>query len=196
MAEPLFASADLAARPLRAAEVPALQALFSTHPFYFRTVNGRDALPDEAQQEFDERPPPHLSWRAQHVLGLFDAAGRLQGTAVITEDLGTPGCCHLGLLWLVDALHGRGIGQRWHAAYEAWARRQGARWLRLGVVQANTRATRFWTQLGYQRLRVREGVDTGGRINTLWAMLKPLGEAGIEDYLARVPRDRPGSNLP
>ena len=196
MAEPLFASAELQARALRADEVPALQALFDAHPVYFRTVNGRDALPDEAQQEFDDRPPPHLAWRAQHVLGLFDPSGRLQGSAVITEDLGTPGCCHLGLLWLPDPLHGRGIGQRWHAAYEDWARRQGARWLRLGVVEANTRALRFWQQLGYQRLRVREGVDTGGRVNTLWAMLKPLDGAAIEDYLARVPRDRPGSTLP
>jgi GNAT superfamily N-acetyltransferase len=196
VAEPLFASADLAARPLRADEVPALQALFNANPFYFQTINGRDALPDEAQQEFDERPPPHLSWRAQQVLGLYDAAERLQGTAVITEDLGTPGCTHLGLLWLVDALHGRGIGQRWHAAYEDWARRQGARWLRLGVVQANERATRFWPQLGYQRLRVREGVDTGGRINTLWAMVKPMPGESVDAYLARVPRDAPDSTLP
>ena len=89
----------------------------------------------------------------------------------------------------------QGIGQRWHAAYQTWARQRGARWLRLGVVEANARAAAFWQRLGYQRLRVREGVDTGGRVNTLWTMLQPL-DGDLDDYLARVPRDRPGSPLP
>ena len=195
MPEPVFASADLAAHPLRAEQMPALQDLFNAHPGYFRTVNGRDALPDEAQQEFDERPPAHLAWREHHHLALLDGTAQLQGTAVVTEDLCTPGCTHLGLLWLPEPLHGQGIGQRWHAAYQAWARQRGARWLRLGVVEANARAVDFWQRQGYQRLRVREGVDTGGRVNTLWTMLKPL-HGDLDTYLARVPRDRPGSTLP
>ena len=61
--------------------------------------------------------------------------------------------------------------------------------------EANTRAADFWQRLGYQRLRVREGVDTGGRVNTLWTMLQPL-DGGLDEYLERVPRDRPGSTLP
>ena len=48
-------------------------------------------------------------------------------------------------------------------------------------------------------VRVRENIDTGGRLNTLRVMVKPLAAAGTSDlacYLASVPRDQPGSTLP
>ena len=45
----LFATPDLTVAPLQAPEVPALQALFDANPLYFQTINGRNALPDEAE---------------------------------------------------------------------------------------------------------------------------------------------------
>ena len=57
--------------------------------------------------------------------------------------------------------------------------------------------------MGYAEVRVRENIDTGGRLNTLRVMVKPLPAAGNEHlahylarYLALVPRDQPGSALP
>jgi hypothetical protein len=45
------------ARPLRADEVPLLQALYEANPLYFETVTGRGPRPHEAQEAFDDRPP-------------------------------------------------------------------------------------------------------------------------------------------
>jgi hypothetical protein len=42
---------------------------------------------------------------------------------------------------------------------------------------------------------VREGVDTGGRINVLRVMVKALAGQPLVDYLERVPRDRPDTPL-
>lgn len=196
-AAPLFATPRLVARPLRADQVPALQALFDANPGYFQAVNGRPPKPDEAQLEFDERPPPHLGWTRRWCAGLFDASSALQGVLVVVADLGTAGAWHIALLLLADALHGSGAAAEVHAALEDFMRAGGARWARLGVVAGNARAERFWQRLGYRELRRREGVDTGGRVNTLRVLLKPLRpDAGIDDYLARVPRDRPDADLP
>lgn len=192
----MFATATLSVRPLQAHEVPALQALFDANPLYFQVVNGRNALPDEAQQEFDEHPPPHLSWVRHHHTGVHGPDGTLVGTMVFTEGLCDPEVCHLGLFWLATAWHGSGVAEPLHQAWAEWARRQGARWLRLSVVVGNTRAERFWQRLGYVELRRREGVDTGGRINSARVMVQPLDGALLDDYLQRVPRDRPGSTLP
>ena len=210
----LFAGGGLAAHELRRDEVPRLQAFFDANPEYFLVVNGRPAPPDLAAVEYDERPPPHLSHTRQWCLGLVDEreAGRpgapLAGVLVVVTDLVLRGVWHIGLFIVATRLHGRGVAAACHAAFEAWARRQGATHLRLGVVLANERALRFWQRQGYRRLREREGVDTGGRVNTVRAMLKPLldetGGAAVEAevesalaaYLDAVPRDRPGSTLP
>ncbi|WP_284617818.1 GNAT family N-acetyltransferase [Aquabacterium humicola] len=193
---PLFEAAGLQARELQPADVPRLQALFDANPDYFRIVNHRDALPDEAQQEFDERPPPSMSYTRHWCAGLFDADDRLQGVVVVVSDLMAPGVWHLTLMLLATALHGRGIARAVFDAIESWAVVQGARWLRLGVVAGNGRAERFWQRCGFTEVCLRRDVDTGGRLNTLRVMVKPLGADGIAPYLALVARDRPEAPLP
>ena len=198
-AELCFASAALSARVLRADEVPALQALYDANPEYALIVNGRRPGPNEAQADFDERPPPQLSYRQQWQFGLFDAAEALVGVAIVTADLCAVGVWHIALFLLATRLHGQGLATPIYAALEDWAKTQGARWLRLGVVRGNGRAEQFWQRLGYREVRVREGVDTGGRINTLRVMVKALPAAGLaelEIYLRLVPRDRPGAESP
>jgi GNAT superfamily N-acetyltransferase len=197
VAPPLFQSAALVARELRADEVPQLQALFDANPEYFVAVNGRHAKPDEAQVEFDELPPPHLGFSRRWFLGLFDRGHALVGVAIVVSDLGAPGVWHLALFLLATALHGQGLAGPTFQALEAWVRGQGARWLRLGVVEGNARAQRFWARQGFQAVRTREGTDTGGRINTVHVLVKPMtADADPAAYLALMPRDRPGSTLP
>lgn len=197
--EMLFSAAGLHARVLRADEVPALQAFFDANPLYSQTINGCPPPPNAAQVDFDERPPPHLGWSERWFCGLFDDAGAIAGVFELLSDLPAPGVWHLGLYLLATERHGRGEAQAVYAALEAWIAGQGAAWLRLGVVVGNARAERFWARQGFVPTRVREGVDTGGRLNTVRAMVKPLPAAkstDLETYLTLVPRDRPGSPLP
>ena len=194
----LFQAARLAAHPLAPHQLPLLQALFDANPLYFQAVNGRAAHPDEARQEFDELPPPHLPFTRRWFLGLFDRpphGDALQGVAVAVQDLCAPGVWHIALYLLATAWHGSGAAADTYRAWEAWMAGQGARWLRLGVVVGNTRAERFWRAQGYTALRRRDGVDTGGRINSVQVLAKPLAGGSIDDYLALVPRDHPDSAL-
>jgi GNAT superfamily N-acetyltransferase len=193
---PLFEAADCSARELGPAEVPLLQALFDANPAYFLTVNGRRPHADEAQTEFDELPPPHLGFTRRWFAGLFHRDRGLEGIAIVVSDLSAPGVWHLALFLLATARHGHGEAPALFAALEAWAARHGASWLRLGVVQGNARAERFWARRGFTEVRVRAGVDTGGRINTVRVLVKPLAGGTLAAYLDAVPRDRPGSTLP
>nr|MCU0814782.1 GNAT family acetyltransferase [Burkholderiaceae bacterium] len=86
--------------------------------------------------------------------------------------------------------------QELYAALEGWTAREGARWLRLGVVAGNVRAERFWAARGFAEVRVREGVDTGRRLNDVRVLVKPLAGDDAATYLGLVPRDRPDSTLP
>lgn len=192
----LFSTPRFSARELAAHEVPLLQALFVANPEYFLTVNGRRPHPDEAQVEFDEMPPPHLGFTRRWFLGLFDAAGALQGVAIVVSDLSAPTVWHVALFLVATPLHGTGAARELYAALEAWMAACGACWLRLGVVAGNARAEAFWQRCGYAQVRQRPGVDTGGRINTIRVLVKPLHGGTLDAYLETVPRDRPDSTLP
>jgi GNAT superfamily N-acetyltransferase len=188
---PILRTPDFLVRELQADEVPRLQALFEANPDYFQTINGRPAAPDEAQQEFDSFPPPELGFTRRWFLGLFDRGESLAGIAVIVSDLCAAHVWHIGLLLIATPLRSRGAASRLHEALEAWVRGSGAQWLRLGVVAGNAPAERFWAKCGYREVRVREGIDTGGRLNTVRVLVKPLVEEPLSTYLQLVPRDRP-----
>jgi GNAT superfamily N-acetyltransferase len=192
----LFTAGAVRARVLEAAEVPALQRYFDANPEYALAIHGQPPRPDEAQQEFDDLPPAWMSFGERWVIGLFDEADAIVGTAFVLSDFLVAGVWHIGLFHLASERHGSGIAGAIHAAMEAWMRRRGARWLRLGVVQGNAKAEAFWAKMGYIETRKRVDVDTGVRRHTVRVCVKPLGDDSVEGYLALMERDRPGSELP
>lgn len=195
--KPVFHCPGFVAREISRDELPLVQAYYDANPEYTLIVNGRRPNPGEAAIDFDERPPPHLGFTRQWFLGLFDDGGALAGVAIMVADLCAPAVWHLALFHVATALHGSGAAQRLYDALQQWVAGQGAEWLRLGVVKANPRGERFWRRQGFVPLRLREGVDTGGRVNDVLVMARPLrAGADLADYLRRVPRDAPGSTLP
>lgn len=192
----MFAAAGLTARTLQQPDMPALQAFFEANPEYFLMLTGQPPRPDEAQQEFDDRPPAHLPYGGLRVLGLEDATGALQAATVLLSDFVQPGVWHIGLFIVATARHGHGDAAALCRALEQWMAQQGARWSRLSVLDINPRAQRFWTAMGYQAVRQRDGVAVGERLLSARVMIKPLVGGTVAQYLERVERDRPGSDLP
>jgi hypothetical protein len=55
------------------------------------------------------------------------------------------------------------------------------------------RAERFWEKTGYVEVRKRRDYPVGERLATLRMMVKLPADGSLDEYLARVPRDRPES---
>jgi len=168
-----------------------LQRFFDENPAYFIAVHGEPAGPDEAHEEIHGLPPAGWSFTKKWLIGYVDAAGSLVAMANVITDLLAEGVWHIGLFIVASTRHGGGDAQRLHDGLERWAAGHGARWLRLGVVQGNARAERFWQSMGYTQVRTREGVAMGKLTNTLCVMVKPLGGHSVQAFLSLVPRDRP-----
>jgi len=183
----LFSAGGLRAQALDASELPELQRFFEANPLYFETVNGAPPRPDEAAQEFHDRPPAHMPYDRVWVIGVRDDAGDLVAMASVLENLLAPEVWHIGLYIVATHLHGSGSAAALHDGLQAWIVANGARWIRLGVVAGNARALRFWTKLGYVEVRQRQGMSL---------RVKTLGDASLADYLQRVERDRPESTSP
>lgn len=191
----LFSIGTVQATTLVAADVPALQRFFEENPEYSIAVNGAPPHANEAQEEFDDLPPAEMPFKGKWLIGFGDEEGKLIGFAGLLSDLLAEHVWHIGIFIVATRLHGSGAAQALYQALERWMAANGAQWIRLGVVEGNARAERFWFKAGYSEVRKRTGVRMGSRSNTVRVLAKPLAGGTIEQYLARVARDNPDSAL-
>jgi len=154
-------------------------------------VQGEPAGPAEAHEELVGLPPTGWAFTKKWVIGYVDADGRLAAMAEVITDLLATGVWHIGLFIVATARHGGGEARALVAELEAWARASGADWLRLGVVEGNVRAERFWASRGFVPMRTRGGHRMGSRTNVICTMVKPLNGGSLARYLELVERDRP-----
>jgi GNAT superfamily N-acetyltransferase len=188
---PATAVAGLATVELGLADAPLLQRFFDDNPAYFLAVQGEPAGPGEAHEELAGLPPAGWAFTKKWVIGYLDADARLAAMAEVITDLLAPGVWHIGLFIVASARHGQGLAQALVDELEAWARDHGAGWMRLGVVEGNVRAERFWASRGYAPVRTRGGYRMGSRVNVICTMVKPLDGGSLARYLELVERDRP-----
>ncbi|MCU0768178.1 MAG: GNAT family N-acetyltransferase [Burkholderiaceae bacterium] len=187
---PLRQDADWFAEPGTRSHASELQAYYEANPEYWRLVHGHPPPPGEAEEGFDFKPP-EMPYRSLPVWLIRErVSGRLIADLWVATDLLAPGVSHLGFFLIERARQGSGFADELHEAYEAWARGDGARWLRLGVVENNRRATAFWRRMGYVEVTRRGDVVIGALTHQLRIMVKVLPGSTLDDYLAAVPRDR------
>ena len=187
----LFVAEAFRAVELGAEDVAALQRFFDENPEYFVLVTGQPPHAAEAHDEIHDTLPEGWSYTKKWVVGFVDEAGSLIGMANVVSDILAPHVWHIGLFIVATRLLGTGVAQRLYARLERWARDHGAHWLRLGVVEGNMRAERFWQRSGFGEARKRDGVQIGPRTHTIRVMMKPLAGGNLQEYLALVARDRP-----
>jgi ribosomal protein S18 acetylase RimI-like enzyme len=187
----MYEPSSLRRTPIVAETLPRLQKFFEDNPEYHLAVDGRRPRPEEAREEFESLPPAEMPFEKMWLFDYSAADGEMIGMASVISNLLGKGVWHVGLFIVATSLRGRGVAQAVYGDLEAWMREGGARWLRLGVVEGNVRAERFWTRLGYVEVRRRFDVAMGERVNNLRVMVKPLGTATIHEYVTLVPRDRP-----
>lgn len=188
---PIFGSGAARAVELRVEDVPALQEFFDANPEYFVLVTGEPPRHDEGHEEFHDEVPPGMSFTRKWMIGFVSESGDLIAISSVVSDLLAKHVWHIGLFVVATQLHGSGAANAMYAQLESWMRDHGAQWLRLGVVEGNARAERFWEKAGYREVRKRSGVEMGARTNVIRVMAKSLAGGTLEEYLVRVARDRP-----
>jgi GNAT superfamily N-acetyltransferase len=189
----LFDTAGWRCVELAHGQVPMLQRFFEANPEYHLAVNGERPRPCEALEEYESLPPAGWPYGRKWVLAWLDREDEMVAMGDILSDLFAPGIWHVGTFIVATRLHGSGAARAMYDALEAWMRANGARWSRLGVVEGNSRAERFWEKAGYRELRRREGVAMGRKVGTIRVMAKPLAQGEWDDYFANVARDRPNA---
>jgi GNAT superfamily N-acetyltransferase len=190
--KPLDATADWYAELAERDCARELQAFYDANPEYWKLTHGHGPQPNAAEEGFDVQPPADMTYTSlPDWLIRLRGSDRIVGQVAVATDLMAAGVTHLGFFMIETARHASGFGDELYAAYERWAIDQGARWLRLGVVERHFRAQRFWQRHGYIEVCRRRDYALGDLRHTLLVMVKPIASDSLDAYLERVPRDRP-----
>ncbi|MDD3965802.1 MAG: GNAT family N-acetyltransferase [Candidatus Neomarinimicrobiota bacterium] len=128
---------------------PALRILCKECSDYCTMVTGREPRLNDAGKILNELPPGK-SKEDKFVYGLLDREERLVGILDVVRNYHEEGEWTIGLLMIRPEDRGRGEGRRMHAFVKLKVIEQGGRCLRLGVLENNTRAWKFWRELGYK----------------------------------------------
>jgi GNAT superfamily N-acetyltransferase len=167
-----------------------LQAFHEANAQYWWLTHGHGPSADDAATAFDKGPPAHMTYSAHPWVWARDrSSGALIGQFRYVVDLMARDVWHLGFFMIDARLHGTGFAAALYRDYEERALAAGARWLRLGVVEANPRARCFWLRNGHVDVRRVEGVTLGNLTHVQFTMVKPLAGNTIDAYLAAVPYD-------
>ncbi len=181
----LIDSEKFSARELSDHDIPTLQQFYSANQDYFLIANGIPVRDDEARREFDDLPPPEMPFNQRYIIGFHDNDENLIGMTHVLSDFLAPEAWQISFFIIETSLHGKGNARAIYDRLENWIERNGANWIRLGVITNNHKAERFWEKCGYTEVRKRLGVKFGCRTHDQRVMVKPLGQHTIDEYLQR-----------
>jgi ribosomal protein S18 acetylase RimI-like enzyme len=121
-----------------------------------------DSFGSTYQRELARTTADWQRWMSPGATFILDDAGEPKGIVAGMRDESDAAVVHLMSMWVDPALRGSGAAEALVASLLAWAETEGARQMRLAVIQTNDRARRFYERLGFrengrQGLRERDG---------------------------------------
>jgi ribosomal protein S18 acetylase RimI-like enzyme len=117
-------------------------------------VSGKPSEPGAAYDLLIDCPPG-IGLENKYVIGFIDQKGSLTGLLDAVNGYPKPGIWFIGLLLFAPDLRGKGYGEMVLMCFKKWIQSQGAVEIRLGVVEQNTAAIRFWERMGFTLLEIR-----------------------------------------
>lgn len=96
--------------------------------------------------------PPNKNLEDKFLLGVYKS-DELVGMVDIIKDFPTIGEWTLGLMLIEPGERDSGLGKIIHKALIKWAKNLGAKTFRIGVIENNQKAFKFWSNLGYTKIK-------------------------------------------
>ncbi len=171
----LFGLLGLEVRALGREDVAEIDALLGRCADFIRISEGHDPAAGDGLRLLEERPlsAPDLD---KLVLGLYDGPC-LIGLVDVLGDYPEPGVWDLGLMLIEPQRRRAGIGAALQAALGDWIASQGGRALRLGVVEQDAAAHRFWARQGFADIAETDQ-DVGPFRRRVFWMERPISAVG------------------
>lgn len=162
---------------LTAADAADLQDLFERCTDFHELSEGAPTRPTAGAEELAALPPGK-DLLDKFPFGVYAAPGRMVGYLELMRDYPAASEWWIGLLMLDPAVRRGGLGGRIYSAAAEWVGAQGGTVIRLGVLEQNPGAVRFWERQGFRELRREPHVSDTGHGSRLVVMARAVPAAG------------------
>lgn len=119
---------------------------------YYLLVEGVLPSKKDAAEIFMDLPP-NKDYEDKYVLGIFRYDNKLVGIVDIVKDFPDNSEWMIGLMLIEIDERGNGLGRIVHEELKKWAADLGAKSFRIGVVTENYKGMKFWSNLGYKKIK-------------------------------------------
>jgi GNAT superfamily N-acetyltransferase len=113
--------------------------------------------------------PPKKELKDKFVFGIYDDECCLIAVIDLVRDYKAKNEWMLGLFMIDPCERGKGLGKRLHEFTKQWVSSSQGDKLRIGVVEDNLNALKFWSGLGYTEID-RVKLTLGSKVNTIIVM--------------------------
>ena len=160
-----------------AADLGRVEAIYGAAADYLALESG--LTPAEAARAFFEDRPP-ASVEVPLKFGIVGDGGELVAIGDLAFDYPERGDVYLGLLLLVPAARGAGLGSAILSEIQRFARQRGAARLLLGVIDDNARARAFWERQGFKQAQTSGPHALGHRRHIVHRLILPLADTASD----------------
>jgi RimJ/RimL family protein N-acetyltransferase len=169
----LFSIGNCPAKRLWPADMPIIRTFNQQCSDFFMLQNG--TLPNQAEaEEIFNEVPPGRSVEDKLPIGVFDSDNTLIGLIDVLRHYRTECQWWIGLMLLIPGSRNAGLGTQIHGAFANYASECGAKQLLLAVLEENTAAHRFWSKLGYRKVKDHPPKRYGFNVHASTEYEKPL----------------------
>ena len=113
-------------------------------------LDAPDAFGSTYERELARTTSDWQKWLSPGVTFILEAGDGPKGIVAGVRDVADAEVVHLMAMWVDPALRGSGGADALAASVVSWAESEGARTIRLEVMQSNGRARRFYERIGFQ----------------------------------------------
>ncbi|MCY6371154.1 GNAT family N-acetyltransferase [Clostridium ganghwense] len=143
---------DYEIKPLTIEKIKIIEELCEKCSDYYILHDGIVPSKEDTKEIF-EAIPPNKNYKDKFVLGIFKDNKQLVGIIDIVKDFPVIGQWMLGLMLIDPKERGNGLGKMAHEALIQWATNLGAKSFRIGVIEDNYKGIKFWSDLGYRKIK-------------------------------------------
>lgn len=140
---------------------------------YFEMLNGYSVTLEDVENIYSELPNTH-NYQDKFLIGVFSENKDLIGIVDFLRDYPFRDSWCLGLMLLDPKFRSQGLGKKVYDDLEEWAVDLGAKVIRIGVLDQNKQAIKFWSILGFKEIETKE-IKYGNFISNVIVMIrKPI----------------------
>lgn len=121
--------------------------------YYLMHYGTMDINIEEETNDLFTSLPPNKDYKDKFVLGIFNGLNELIGVIDIVRDFPENHQWIIGLMLIESKERNKGVGKLVHKAIADFTKTLGAKSLRVGVINENTIGKKFWSSLGYKKIK-------------------------------------------